>query len=149
TSTDRICKCSSFCVIQVLDVKLNGVEAFRQAVESISGVKLLSKSLLRTSTVKSTFNTFSTTTTSFSLSARSLIMSLLGFGHPFIVDKIESHETESLIVDLNVDGPWFTFSLIEWWNVEVLEDASKEETIRKKESLILYGIHHLMNNEIK
>ncbi|PON85555.1 hypothetical protein TorRG33x02_187040 [Trema orientale] len=48
-----------------------------------------------------------------------------GLGHPFIVDKSKAHKTESLVVDLNIYGPRFTFSLINSRNVEMLEDASE------------------------
>ncbi|PON44155.1 hypothetical protein PanWU01x14_268990, partial [Parasponia andersonii] len=93
---------------------------------------LLSRGFFSINAPRNAFSSFSTTTASFLLSARSLIISLLGFGHPFIVDEIESHDTENIIVNLNVDGLWFTFGLIEWWYVKILEYTSKEETIKKR-----------------
>ncbi|PON35254.1 hypothetical protein PanWU01x14_337720 [Parasponia andersonii] len=101
------------------------------------------------SALKSVFSNFNTSTTSFLLSAYFLIMSWLGFGHPFIVDETEPYKTESLIVDLNIYGPWFMFFLIKGWDLEILEDTSKKKIIRKRRSPILFGIDHLMNNEIR
>ncbi|PON63223.1 hypothetical protein PanWU01x14_133170 [Parasponia andersonii] len=74
-------------------------------------------------------------------------MCLSGLGRLCIVDKSEAHKTESLVFDLNIYRPRFTFGLINGWDVEVLEDASEEETIGKRESPILDSIDHLMKNK--
>ncbi|PON59521.1 hypothetical protein PanWU01x14_158790, partial [Parasponia andersonii] len=88
------------------------------------------------------------TTISFLLSSPTLIMFLFGFGDLFVVEETESHETESLIIDFNVNSPWFAFCFIKWWDIQVLEDASKEDTVRKRGFPILYGVNHLMDNAV-
>ncbi|PON32153.1 hypothetical protein PanWU01x14_363760 [Parasponia andersonii] len=70
-------------------------------------------------------SSFNTTTTSFLLSAYSLIMSLLSFTDPFIIDEAKTHKTEGPVVNLYIYSPWFTFGLINIWDVEMLEDAGK------------------------
>ncbi|PON67588.1 hypothetical protein PanWU01x14_102250 [Parasponia andersonii] len=137
----------------MLYVKVDGIKAFRKTIEGLIKVERLSMSAflwsrsLLSMNLLSAFN--SSTTSRFLLSAYLLLMCLSSLGQPCIVDKSEAHKIESLVVDLHIYRSRFAFSLINGQNVEVLEDMSEKETIRKRISPIFYSIDHLMkNNEL-
>ncbi|PON68193.1 hypothetical protein PanWU01x14_097530 [Parasponia andersonii] len=134
-----------------MNVELDDVEAFREVVESFSVVKRLSRGtflLCRNLLSISLLNAFNSFTIScFLLSPYLLLMCLPGLGHLSVVDKSEAHKTESLVIDLHIYRPRFAFSLINGQDIEMSEDASEKETIRKRRSPTLYSIDHLMKNK--
>ncbi|PON78924.1 hypothetical protein PanWU01x14_014250 [Parasponia andersonii] len=138
-----------FNVMKMLDVNLGCVNMLGKAGETFMKIKSFGRYLFSLDTLRCTLNSCSSmTTTSFLSISYSLIVPLFGFGNPYIIEEIESHNTKSLVVDINIDSPWFTLNHIKRRDIKVLEDESKEKTIRKRGSLIFYGINHFMDNEV-
>ncbi|PON33985.1 hypothetical protein PanWU01x14_348230 [Parasponia andersonii] len=94
-------------VVKMLDIKLDNVDALDEASERFMKIKSLGMCLFRLGTLRSKLNNCSSMTSiSFLSIPYSLVVTLFGFGNPFIVEETESHKTKSLVIDLSINSPW-------------------------------------------